>query len=247
MISSFCYRVFVLASLACACMGCSPAENDSDAAMSQSEPPLARPRERTCEQQIAEGRSGDVIELTLEHAVVQDAMLSGLTDQDSWLRTVRLDAGVVTDQGVASLAVLPSLTHLRLRESPVTDRGLESLAGCKSLQILNLPQCDATAEGVRRLNALPRLWQLRLGGSRLGPETADAVASIKTLRHLHLIGVPIDDAGLKQLVQLPELESVYLDETNVTESGWDWLFETHGDLHVHVNQNHLDRDPHAHH
>jgi hypothetical protein len=45
---------------------------------------------------------------------------------------------------------------------------------------------------------------------------------------------------------MPNLQSLYLDDSLVTETGWEWLFEEVPNLHVHVNQQHHDRDPQAH-
>ncbi|QDV83216.1 hypothetical protein [Planctomycetes bacterium TBK1r] len=191
--------------------------------------------------QLARGRSGHSDRIALSHTPIDNKLLNAFTSGDDWLEVLQLDAGVIGDEGIESIAALPQLWHLRLRNSPVTDRGLKTIARCASIQILNLPHCDATASGVAELAALPDLRNLRLGGARLGSDTAASVAGLKSLRNVHLIGVPIDDQGLRQIASLPKLQSLYLDDSAVTQSGWDWLFETHPRLHVHVNQQHLDR------
>ncbi|PAY15971.1 hypothetical protein CKO51_28985 [Rhodopirellula sp. SM50] len=191
--------------------------------------------------QLAGGRAGQSDRIRLSQTPIDDATLAALTSGDDWLEVLQLDAGVITDEGIESIAALPQLWHLRLRNSPVTNRGLKTITRCASIQILNLPHCDATASGVAELAALPDLRNLRLGGARLGSDTAASVARVKSLRNVHLIGVPIDDQGLRQIASLPKLQSLYLDDSAVTQSGWDWLFETHPRLHVHVNQQHLDR------
>ncbi|MCA9140119.1 MAG: hypothetical protein KDB00_25275 [Planctomycetales bacterium] len=196
--------------------------------------------------QVAAGRSGHGSRIELVRDVADDAMLQTLTVDDTWIKTLILDAGVISDRGVQSIALLPKLGHLRLRESPISDVGLAEIAGCDALQILNLPQSDATSAGVAHLAELPDLKNLRIGGPRLDAETASAVASIKSLRNVHLINVPITDEGLRQIASLPKLQSIYLDGSVVTDEGWDWLFQAHPKLHVHVNQKHLDRD-HANH
>ncbi|QEG00066.1 Leucine Rich repeats (2 copies) [Stieleria maiorica] len=192
-------------------------------------------------EQLSGGRSGQADRIKLSQTSVDDSDLSAVEPSDEWLEVIQLDAGAVTDAGAEAIARLPSVVHLRLRLSPLTDRGLKAIAGCQSIQILNLPHCDATAAGVGELAALSQLRNLRLGGTRLGAETAGAVATIESLRNVHLIGVPIDDLGLRQIASLPKLQSLYLDDSAVTQSGWDWLFETHPNLHVHVNQKHPDR------
>lgn len=160
--------------------------------------------------------------------------------------TVLVDQGVVTDDGLAKIAELPDLAHLRLRLSPITDDGVGVLASCEKLWLLNLPHSRLTTRGVSKLQDFPRLKQLRLGSPELKNECCRAIAKIRSLRGLHLIGVPVTDEGLKLLTTLPHLESLYLDDSAVTDSGWLWLFRNHSHLHVHVNQRHHDRDPHAH-
>ncbi|KAA5539308.1 hypothetical protein FYK55_24690 [Roseiconus nitratireducens] len=218
--------------------------------------PPVPPPEPDLAQQLALGRSlqssgdaasgkagsGKVGIVELRETAVDDAMLQQFREDDDWVKTLILDAGQVHDEGAAAIARLPNLRHLRLRHSPLTDQALQELAGQSTLQILNLPQSDATAAGVGALARLPALRSLRLGGERLGPETAEAVASIATLRSVHLIGVPINDAGLKKIAALPKLRSLYVDDSRVTSDGWDWFFEHHRQVHVHVNQKHLDRD-----
>ncbi|NND99007.1 MAG: hypothetical protein HKN47_16955, partial [Pirellulaceae bacterium] len=188
--------------------------------------------------------------LHIERFVVQDEMLDFL-DRVPQLQTLLIDRGEISDVGVAKIAALPKLRHLRLRQSPLTDIGVSELAKCKTLWFLNLPQTDCTAEGIAMLAELPELQNLRLGSAdpnsaKLGNDVCDAIASIKTLRSVHLINVPVNDDGLRKLASLPELESLYLDNAAVTQSGWDWLFKEHPDLHIHVDQSHHDRDPSPH-
>lgn len=226
-------------------LGCSDSTVDSTVDSDRQLQP-ARQREANFQDQLRLGREGKSNQIHLEYQSVSDAMLSGLTEQDLWLKTLQLDAGAITDAGLESVAVLPALRHLRLRESPITDAGLERLASCSSIQILNLPQCDATATGVAALSALPSLWNLRLGGNQLNESTAEVLAKISTLRHVHLIGIPIDDDGLRQIVSLPNLESLYMDDSAVSQAGWEWAFENYPGLHLHVDQQHHDRDPGKH-
>ena len=176
---------------------------------------------------------------------ISDQDLVTLTDMN-FVTTLLCDRGQVTDNGVLHIASLVDLEHLRLRSSPITDRGLETLSIMKNLRALNLPQSACTEKGIKHLASLPKLTNLRLGSPHLTSETAAAVRELKGLESLHLIRVPISDDGLRLIAELPELESLYLDDCEVTADGWDWLFENHPYLHVHVNQNHLDRDPNHH-
>ncbi len=197
------------------------------------------------EQQCDEIRKDGLNKLHVSEYEVDDAMIESIGDLET-LETLILDRGVVTDTSMATIASLPKLQHLRLRLSPINDEGFKQLSKCESLWYVNLPHAACTAQGVAELAAIPKLRQLRLGSSRLGNEVTREIASIESLRGVHLIGVAVTDEGLKTLAAMPHLESLYMDDSAVTEAGWDWLFREHPHLHVHINQDHHDRDPKAH-
>jgi hypothetical protein len=58
-----------------------------------------------------------------------------------------------------------------------------------------------------------------------------------------LIGVPITDQGLTHLDSMQQLESLYIDDALVTDEGLERLFRVRPGLHLHINQQHSDRDP----
>lgn len=218
------------------------AESDSDDARQDVIEPEAS--SVSLADQIKAGRAGRLDQIVVEGDSISDQDLSQLDESMTWVETLIVDEGVVTDEGLESIAKLPNLRHLRLRLSPITDTGLELLSNCPELAILNLPHATCTVDGLKHLVALANLRNLRIASDKLEASAADAIAELTTLRSIHLIGVPIDDAGLRKIAALENLQSLYLDDAAVTESGWDWLFENHPDLHVHVNQDHHDRDPH---
>ena len=129
------------------------------------------------------------------------------------------------------------------------------------------------AEDTRRTRALlthvgvpagGRLRAVHAHNERIGAQTiVDAVSSGKrvayvtdagmrtlaelpALRRLHLIDVPITDAGLRVLAGREQLESLYIDGAELSEAAYDDLFRQRPGLHVHINQQHHDRDPHGH-
>ncbi len=192
--------------------------------------------------QIAESKSDG---LMIDRYRVNDEMLSELSRAPT-IETMLIDRGEVTDAGAQHIAELTKLRHLRLRQSPIGDEGLEWIAKCDSIWFLNLPQANCTAAGVAKLQTLTELRNLRLGSPKLDNDVCDQIAKIKSLQSIHLIGVPVNDAGLKQLASLPNLESLYLDDSAVSDAGWKWLFQEHPDLHIHIDQNHHDRDRSSH-
>lgn len=177
---------------------------------------------------------------------ITDQQLAELSADDAWLENLLVDEGEVSDQGLQALVELPNLSHLRLRRSPIGDQGLVAIAELAKLRVLNLPQSQVTSGGLRALAKNTTLRSLRLGGERLNSTAAESLAGLKTLNSLHLIDVPIDDAGLRTIMTLPDLQSLYIDGSEITQEGWDWLLQTHPKLHLHVNQQHLDRDPNKH-
>ena len=176
---------------------------------------------------------------------VDDSMVSRIGELKT-LDTLIIDEGIVTDDTIDLVAQLPKLRHLRLRLSPIGDAGLRQLTNCKELWFLNLPHSSCTAAGVASLKSLKKLRQLRLGSKELDNQVTNSLTQILSLRGIHLIGVPITDEGLKKIAAMPYLESLYLDDSAVTEAGWAWLFREHPHLHVHIDQYHHDRDPKAH-
>lgn len=197
------------------------------------------------EQMILDAKRDSSLAFQVSDFAVDDMMIEQLRGME-FLETVIIDQGVLTDASMEVFTTLPKLQHLRLRLSPITDKGLLKLSRCETLQILNLPHAECSVEGVKHLKAIPKLRTIRMGAPRMGNEVTRELAELTSLRSVHLIGIPVTNDGLKSLAGIPHLESLYLDDSAVTESGWLWLFEQHPELHVHINQQHHDRDPHIH-
>lgn len=207
----------------------------------------AESTEQAFADQVASVQAGESTRLQFTDTAISDRLLLDLPVESlASLDTVIVDQGAVTDEGLAVIARLPGLEQLRLRHSPITDAGVALLANCEQIWLVNLPQSRVSSVGLASLQKRTKLKQLRIGSPLLGDDCCHAIAELKSLRGLHLIDVPVTDAGLKVLATLPHLESLYLDDSEVTEAGWDWLFQERPQLHVHVNQQHHDRDPHTH-
>ena len=69
------------------------------------------------------------------------------------------------------------------------------------------------------------------------------IAEMKSIRFLHLIGVRVTDQGLTHLESMKQLESFYIDDAMVTDEGIAHLLKAIPRLHLHINQQHSDRDP----
>ena len=205
--------------------------------------------ELSFEAQQAQVLRGESITIKLSQAKTTDEPLRKLSDLSDKLLELQLDAGVIDDASIESLAQLTALEHLRLRESPITDLGIAKLDPSKlpNLRIINLPQSSLTAVGLEHLASFPKLIQLRLSAPELDDRAAEVLATFPALRSLHLIGPKFTDAALDQLAKAPKLSSLYIDDCHLTDGAWERLFKAKPSLHVHIDQHHHDRDPNADH
>lgn len=151
------------------------------------------------------------------------------------------------DSVISTISKLSELEHLRIRSNRISDRDLAVLvSGLRKLQILNLPQAQITADGIAKMTMLKNLQQLRIGGKQINDQAASEIAKLPSLRSLHLIGPNLTDAALDKLAKAPKLTSFYLDDCELSSAAWQRLFDAKPNIHVHVDQNHHDRDPNAH-
>jgi hypothetical protein len=203
--------------------------------------------EPSFEEQLAAVKAGRSDAIHLASFLVADDDLAHI-DQATALRTLIIDQpeSRITAGGLKHLKGLPHLEHLRLRGPGVDDEGLAQIAQLKALRFLNLPRGSFSDAGLAHLAGHVRMELLRFGS----PNVTDA--GIKTLRQMpsltqvHLIGVPLSDAALVELAKMNQLQSLYVDDIAFSDAAWDALFAARPGLHVHVNQEHHDRDPHQH-
>jgi hypothetical protein len=178
---------------------------------------------------------------------VSDDELAAVSDATA-LRTLLIDQpqSQITATGVKNLAGLPKLEHLRLRGPGVDDDALVEIAKIASLQILNLPHGQFSDEGLKSLASLPALEQFRFKSAAVTDAGMVTLAEFPALKRLHLIDVPITDDGLKTLAGMKQLESLYIDGAHLSDGAIEELLGARPELHVHLNQQHHDRDPHKH-
>lgn len=126
-------------------------------------------------------------------------------------------------------------------DGPFERADLESLENCETLRRLNLGNTNLTDENLESLKRFSDLRSLRVGSNRVTDAVLEAVASDwPKLTHLHLIRASITDAGLSFLDRATTLESLYLDEVSISNAALRTLEERRPDLHLHVDQLHLD-------
>ena len=183
--------------------------------------------------------------IRLEAGDVRDAEIETLASVER-LRVVRVLGGQLSVNAGRALASMPHLEQLHLRDVELDDETLDALSQSRSLWLLNVVGRGFSHAGIDRLADLRTLRQLRLGLDGGDDRVAEAIARIRTLRSVHLIGSGTTGQGLRALAGLPKLQSLYLDDCKISDEDWTWLFQSHPQLHVHIDQGHHDRDPSRH-
>jgi hypothetical protein len=208
--------------------------------------PPAETAESSLAEQLTAIRNGSTDIVLVETTPLTDQDLTLIRDVPG-LRVLQLDQAdnKLTDAGMAEIAKLTQLEHLRIRGGSIGDDGLKEICEMPNLKILNLPQGKFTDAGLAQLKALPKLQMLRIGSPNVTDSGIAAFKEFPSLRQVHLIEIPITDRGLADLASIPKLESLYLDGAHVSDAAVEELFKNRpDDLHVHFNQAHHDRDPH---
>lgn len=214
-------------------------------------PRQAPVREPSLAAQVELVRAGKLDQIQLESTPVSDGDLqqvAGLTA----LRSLLLDdpRSVITAAGIAAMGELPGLAHLRVRGEGIDDAAMEAVSRLQGLKVLNVPRGRFSDGGLRALAKLPHLEQLRFHSPHVSDAGMQTLASLPELKRIHLIAVPITEKGLLALATMPQLESLYVDDVPLPDSAWSAFFRHREALgkpvHVHVDEQHHDRDPHAH-
>lgn len=159
----------------------------------------------------------------------------------SGLRRLWLDKTMVTGSGFNVPSSFPAVEAIFLQGCPVTDAGLESISHLSNLDHLLLSQTEITDAGLASLSRLPKLQRLDLDGTMVSGAGFNGVVfpqlQFLSLREtaitdkdlMSLSGIPINllwlektrisDAGIDALLAIPSLVFVWLDGTEITDSG----------------------------
>jgi len=206
------------------------------------EPPAPAPSVPTFRDLIERVRRGEATEIVTASEAIGDKELALLTGLPA-LKHLDIENFRGTPQGLQPLTELPDLQRLQIRGGDVGDDAMAVIASCVSLKNLNLPNAQFSDAGLAILKTLPRLELLRFHSPHVTDDGLAQIAEMKSLRFLHLIGVPVTDQGLTHLESMKQLESFYIDDALVTDDGIAQLLEAIPRLHLHINQQHSDRDP----
>ncbi len=124
---------------------------------------------------------------------------------------------------------MPSVRRLTLRRlSGVTDAGLDAVAGCGRLEVLALIEMSQLS-GRARADAIEGLRSLDLRNcGRLASGDSARLTAMAGLAELKLGGPMIDDGVLVALASLPRLESLAIEDAEITSACLDRLAEVEG-------------------
>ena len=133
----------------------------------------------------------------------------------------------VNDETFRSLADLPHLKNLDLRNVGVTDSRVAQLTNLNELRVLVVTAPSLTDNGWGFLEHLPCVTSLRLAGPNVNDSTLSHIKELASLKGFILIDHEVTDAGLMYLQSLPHLERLYYSRgsdtpahaTGITEAG----------------------------
>jgi Leucine-rich repeat (LRR) protein len=156
--------------------------------------------------------------LCLSDTKVTDAGLEHLKGMPL-LESLALDTPGVTGTGLRALSGLP-LRTIYMQSGNVTDEGLDAIGQLKGIAVLILTNADkVTARGFEKLHGLKHLTDLWIAHSTVSDDELAAIARIHSLQTLDLAGTPITDAGLKEIAKLPNLKRLWIDNTCISDDG----------------------------
>ena len=162
------------------------------------------------------------------------------------LENLILDGGGFGNNQLDDLLKLRSLEHLRIRNFPADDESIRKIVSLPNLRIVNLPQACFSNRALGDLAKIPRLQLLRFSSPNVDDRGIQLLKNVRSLRALHLIRVPVTDGAVDSLCAIETLESLYLDGSEISDQGFARILDLRPDIHLHVDQVHLDFDPNRH-
>lgn len=138
------------------------------------------------------------------------------------LEDLSLDGQNITDAVARHVAKMKSLNGIRLQNCPITDATVALLGGLPKLEVICLLRTRLTGEGLKSLAELPRLDRLYLDFGEHNRGFAGALRHVGELSRLKLLSVRgggLANEELKSLAELTALETLYVDEMAIDDSG----------------------------
>lgn len=138
------------------------------------------------------------------------------------------------------IEALPGLEQIHLHV-PAGAEFFALLNRMPGLKVLNVPQLttEVNADALAEIPRHNTLQLLRLGGRNCDLSFLKVLSQSASIEYLHFLNSSLTDADLLVLDQQSQLQSLYIDDSPVTEEGLWQLCEKLPQLHVHWNDLHL--------
>ncbi len=151
---------------------------------------------------------------------LNDAMVGQLTGLKK-LKSLTLANAGITDKGIKTLVeAFPTLKELDIASNTLlTDASLKEIAKLQDLELLSINYCNFSEFGMMDISKLAKLKTLDLranmqvGGTGMG--FLAKLPSLKTFKHM---SSAIDDMGLEALTAVTGLETLEIQDFNITEA-----------------------------
>ena len=153
-----------------------------------------------------------------DYLFISEDSIAGLASLKS-LSELYLAGSLVDDAALARIAEIPSITKLRIAKTSVGKEGLDKLTSLK-LDELDVSECskidDAALEPIGKITSLKKLnlWRDAVGDT--------GMAHLKDLVNLEWLNVDntqMTDAGLKSFAGFAKLTFLHLGSTAVSDAG----------------------------
>ena len=141
------------------------------------------------------------------------------------LESLWLCNNLIDDDVCSSIARMPRLKRLVLKEPRLMGRGITELRKCQSLESLCLDGISVTDRDIEGLAWCDTLWELETPRTNV-TGTAFASSGFTALKRLDLDGSMVNDEGLRFIAQLPRLQGVCVSNSGVSDCGISFLIES---------------------
>jgi hypothetical protein len=185
------------------------------------------------------------LELTAKGERFDTQRLLGYLSPHSRVEHLALNCPEAYDEVFGDLSCLPSLKTLRLQNGALTDNGMRHLRRCTSLTTLQLIEMTVTDGGIEPLRSLTRLKELHIRKCRgVTDESLRYIRHASGITKLRLSGAAFTDACIQDLSEMKQLTMLDVFDTGITTQGATRLVELlpecsvvwSENLHMHSNK-----------
>ena len=173
-------------------------------------PSAAKPVATQTELEAAGARFGPNSHVDLSNCQDVNPILSKLTDITQPKR-ISIAGENANDATFVSLYSIPSIERLDLPEADLTANSAGRLASLSKLNFLNLPKANLPLQAVKQLAQIHSLKQLRCAESTIDDASLEQLATVRSLQAIDLSHCQsVSAKGVSQLTACPQLKFLKL-------------------------------------